>query len=242
MINNLISILGPLIGAILITNFGYGLLYVIGSGLAFISMIPLLLSKEFTIKLDFNYKDLFKCLFDKKNANFNLSFVGFSIESQINYVLWPVFIFIILSGVFEVGLIVSLTTFFSVMIILIMGKLTDTKNKRNLIKVGTILTSISWFLRTFVNTKFKIFVVDTFKKFSSNILFIPWDAYNYDIARKRNYFEYFVARQLVFKGVRVIVFPFIILMFYLLPLKTTFILTFIIAGLFSLLYKKIKME
>lgn len=233
------SIIGPILGALLITNFGYNLTYTIGAALAFVSIFPLFLSKEFKRKLNFSHKDLFKYLLNKKNLNTNLSFIGYSIESQVNFVLWPLFIFIILKDIFEVGSIVSLTTLVSVIVILVMGRLTDIKNKRNLIKIGAILNSLAWFFRIFVNTKFKIFLSDIFKRSSFNILLIPWATYTYDIAKKKNYFEYFVARQLIFKGTRIIVLPLIILIFYLLPIKTAFIATFIISGLATLLYPRI---
>jgi len=240
IISILTSIIGPFLGALLIIKFGYNLTYIIGAGLAFFSIIPLFLSKEFKRKLNFNYKDLFKYLLNKKNINLNLSFIGYSIENQIEVILWPIFIFIILKGVLEVGSIVSLTTLISIIIVRVMGKLTDIKNKKYLIRIGMILTFISWFLRTIVNTKLKIFIVDTFKKYSYNTLLIPWVTYTYDIAKKRNYFKYFVARELVFKGTRLLVLPLIILIFYLFSVKTSFILTFIIAGLVTLLYNKIK--
>src|SRR3989344_312327 len=240
IITLLTSVLGPLFGALLITILGYGLTYTIGAGLVFLSIIPLFLSKEFKRKPNFSHKDLFNYLLNKKNVNLNLSFVGYSVDSEINRVLWPIFIFIILQGVLHVGFIVSLTTFVSIVIIFIMGRLTDIKNKKSLIKIGAILNSLAWFFRIFVNTKLKIFLVDTFKTSSFYILRIPWEPYAYDLSKRRNYFEYFVAREMVFKGVRLIVFPLVILIFYLLPIKTAFISIFVISGLVSLLYTKIK--
>ena len=242
VIEILTSVLGPLIGALLITKLGYGPTYTIGAGLAFISIFPLILSKEFKRKINFSYNDLFKFLLNKKNRNFNLSFIGYSIESQIDLLLWPIFIFIILNGVLEVGSIMSITTFVSLIIILTMGKLTDIENKINLIKIGAILNSIAWFLRIVVNTNYKIFFVDVFKKYSYNILLIPWVTYTYDIAKRRNYFEYFVARELIFKGCRIVILPLLILMFALFSVETAFIISFIMSGFASLLYAKIRIN
>ena len=236
----LTSLIGPLFGALLITNLGYVFTYTIGALLAFFSVIPLFFSREFKAKLNFNYKDLFKYFFNKKNFNSNISFIGYSIESEIDRILWPIFIFIILKEILQVGFIVFLTTFVSLVIVFFMGKLTDLKNKISLIKIGSIFVSISWFLRIFVNTKLKILFIDTFRISSNYALKIPWETYAYNISKKRKYFEYFVARELIFKGTRIVVLPLFILIFYLFSLKIAFVLVFITSGFASLLYAKIK--
>jgi len=242
VVNIVTSIVGPLVGSLLIFNFGYNIVYFIVAGLALSSVFPLLIAGEFKDKYSFNYKNLLNFLLNRKNLGTNLSFLAYSVEFQIDILLWPVFIIMILKSVVDVGLLTSLTAFVSLIIVLIVGRLTDIKNKNYLIKIGSILTSFFWFLRIFVDTRIKIFFVDTFKKFSYNILLIPWEAHTYDIANKKNYLEYFIARQLIFKGGRIIILPLLILVFTLFNIKTAFIISFIISGFISLLYTKIKVN
>ena len=242
VVNLVTSIAGPLIGSLLIFKFGYNTVYFIVAGLALFSAFPLLLAGEFKERYNFNYKNLLNFLFNKKNLGTNLSFLAYSVEFQIDLILWPIFIIMILKSVLDVGLLTSLTALVSLIIILIVGRLTDIKNKNYLIKIGSILTSFFWFLRIFVDTKIKIFFVDTFKKFSYNILLIPWEANTYNLANKKNYIEYFIARQLIFKGGRIIILPLLILVFTLFNIKTAFIISFLISGFVSLLYTKIKVN
>ena len=68
----------------------------------------------------------------------------------------------------------------------------------------------------------------------SKILHLPWAAHSYDIAKRTNYFEFIVSREIIYNFVRVLIFPILMLIFWL--NINPFIISFVLASLFSIGY------
>jgi MFS family permease len=65
--SSLMFIFGPITGGIIITYFGFSVLFIIASMLFLFSNIPMLLTKESFTKRNFEYSFIFKDLFKKSN-------------------------------------------------------------------------------------------------------------------------------------------------------------------------------
>jgi len=228
------GILAPIIGGLVASFLGFSILYLLGSILLVISTVPLFLSKEKHEKLKFNKSDLWKGIFSKKDKGSLISFSGYAIESSVGRNIWPIFLIIMLVDVYKTGLIIALSTFVSIILLYLIGKITDKYDRMRLLKIGTILYFFGWIFRIFVNNALQVLVVDSYKQVSQKILQIPWAAKSYELALKRGYFRFLVGREIVFKLSRVIILPFLMLIFYLdfYP----FIISFMIAAIFSLGY------
>jgi len=236
--SNLVQFASPFLGALIIINYGFGGNFIIGSVIMFFAMMPLFLTKDIHEPMKFSVKDIWKYLASKKHIPMNLSFLGYAVESIIGRLLWPVFLIIILGTIKMVGGIVSLTTLFTMFSMYYVAKIADKWDKRKLIKIGTVMHFFAWLGRLLVYSPFTAFSVDTYKNISCSVTQIPWSAYFYDIARKKNYFEFIVAREIVFNVSRIIVLPILVLLIKYIGFG--FQTAFIIAALFSLLYMCIR--
>ena len=236
--SSLVHFIGPFFGALIIANYGFGITFFIGSLILFLSMIPLFLSEDQHDPLNFSIKDIFAYLVSRQHTPMNLSFLGYAVESIINRLIWPIFLIGVLKTITMVGGIVALTGLFTLFAMYFIARIADKWDKRKLIKIGTYSYALGWLFRLFVYSPFSIFSVDTYKNISMNTIHIPWSAYFYDIARKKNYFEFIVAREIVFNISRVVILPILVLLLKLSGLG--FYLAFVIAAAFSLLYMFIK--
>jgi len=185
-------------------------------------------------KATFSTRDLIRFLVSKKNIWINTSFIGYAFEARIGEILWPIFLLLLVGSLKVVGGLYSLTFLFSLLVLYFVGKATDKRGKRELIARGTFLHSLGWVARLFVFNPLTVFLADSFKNMAQSILHIPWCALSYDIAKKQNYFEFIVAREIVFKGARVVLFPLVILLFY--TVGFNFKLVFLLAAISSLFY------
>jgi len=234
------GILSPFIGGVILKLTSFPFLFTVGSILLFVSMIPLFLSKDVHEKISFKRERLFAGIFKKKNLNLFVSFSGYAIKSWVGLVIWPIFLFTILANFESIGAITSLTAFVTFLVFYFVGKATDKKNKKNLLRIGTILYFFGWIGRIFVTGFSSAFVIDSYKNITQQVLFVPWSACSYNIAAQRDYFKFIVRREIIFNLSRVVVIPLLMLIFYF--NFYAFIISFSIAAIFSLFYANLNKE
>ena len=229
-----VHVLSPLIGGFIALYAGFQVLYIIGSILLVAGTIPLFFSKDKYESLKFTRKDLWKAIFSKKEKGTLISFSGYAIESIIGRTIWPIFLITVLISISKTGIVVTLSMIISLLVFYFIGKITDKYNKIKLLKFGTLLYFFAWIGRVFADSTLKIFVVDSYKNVAEKVLHIPWSTKTYDLALRRGYFRFLVGREIIFNFSRIIIMPFLMLLFYfdIYPI----LISFILAAIFSLGY------
>lgn len=233
IIDNLVYILGPLVGGLLVTFGGFRLLFPVAAGLIVLSNLPLLATRETVTPGTFSYAKAFRTLVDRSTWRQALTYVGFG-EELIVLTVWPLFIFLVIRNFATMGVVVALSTFVSGFAVVTIGRLTDRRGKRPVLRFGAFVTMIAWFLRLFVRSSGHVFAVDTLSRLSKNIIMVPLTARLYERA-----FAGHVVRSVVFFEMWLTVGK--ILAAALVILATVFFppgwsAAFIIAGLFTALY------
>lgn len=230
----IVNILAPLIGGFVAVYAGFSTLYIVGSLLLVAGAFPLFLSKEGYEPLKFTGKDLWKAIFSKKEKGTLISFSGYAIESVIGRTIWPIFLITILVAISKTGMVITLSMVVSLLIFYFIGKITDKYDKIKLLKLGTFLYFFAWVGRVFADSTLKIFVIDSYKNIAEKVLHIPWSAKSYDLAVRRGYFRFLVGREIIFNLSRIVIMPFLILLFYINIYP--FVISFVIAAIFSIGY------
>ena len=228
------SLLSPFLGGLIIKFFGFTILFVVAAILLFASVIPLVFVKEKSEPVSFNQQGLFSDILSAANRPIAMSHAGFAVEEWIGFVLWPIFLTVIFISTESIGAISSLAACATFLVLYFVGKISDKRDKRSLIRFGTILYFFGWVGRVFANSFMTALFVDTYKRISGQILQVPWTSYIYDIASKRDHFKFVVEREIIFDLSRVIVAPLIILIFII--NYHPFAFSFSVAAVFSLLY------
>ncbi|MFH1636960.1 MAG: MFS transporter [Candidatus Woesearchaeota archaeon] len=229
----LVSAIAPLIGGF-IAYYSFSTLYLTGAVVIVLGTIPLFLGKDVHEAIKFTPKDLIQGIFSKKHRGMFVSFAGYAIESVIGRIIWPIFLITILLTLKKTGFVVMLSMLVSLLVFYIIGKVTDKYDKVKLLKLGTLLYFFAWVGRLFANTTYKILFIDSYKNITEKVLHIPWSAHSYDLAMRRGYFSFIVGREIIFNLTRIVVMPFLALIFFIgfYP----FLISFIIAALFSIGY------
>lgn len=228
------SFMAPFLGGVIVKFANFPTLFITGSIILLASVIPLFLSRECYEKIDFNRKNLFRDIFRRENLPYAASFSGYAIESWIGFIIWPIFLYFIFSNTESVGAITSIATILTFFIFYYIGKESDKKDKRQLLRIGTVLYFFGWLGRIFVDSFTSILFIDTYKNLSQHFLHIPWSAYFYDLAAKGNYFKFIVQREIIFNLARIVVLPILMLVFYI--NFHPFGIAFSLAALASLFY------
>ncbi len=233
---SLVYIIGPALAGFIILQWGFGALFTFATIIFLASNIPTLITKEeFAIK-DFSYKDAYLRLISKKNRKSFIAYLGFG-EELIVLVVWPVFISIIITDIFDLGLIITLATLITSIITLYIGRITDSRNKKSILSLGASFYSLAWFIRIFIINQLGVFFVDTLSRLSKNVIAVPLTAITYERAKSRS-----IMKTVLFFEMSLVVGKLIALLliytslFFITDEIFAFKLTFILAGGMSLLY------
>ena len=179
---SLMYIIGTAVAGFIISVWGYGVLFFVASLIFLASNIPTLITKEKFKCSDFSYWQTFKTLFDRDNRKSLFAYIGFG-EELIVMVVWPIFISIIITDLFDLGLLVSLATLITMIITLYIGKLVDFKNKRSILSLGSAFYSFAFFIRIFVINPLGVFFIDSLSRLSKNVIIVPLTAITYERAK-----------------------------------------------------------
>lgn len=202
------SVLGPIVGGIVLTFAGFEILFIVVSVLLLGSVIPLFFSREIHEPSSFSLKGFFR----GQKIKDILSYIGFGIEGKIGGVLWPLFIFIfILSEKYiSLGLVSSLSLGVALISIIFVGKFSDI-HRRKILKTGTVFNSIIWVVKSFIVTPIQVFIADALHGISRVTMDVPFDAINYDKAKEKDRVKIILQREMyIHMGV---VLLFLVLMF-----------------------------
>jgi MFS family permease len=239
---SLVFIIGPVLAGFIISQWGYGVLFTIASVIFLASNIPTLITKENLKSGTFSYKEAYQDLFRKENRKSFLAYIGFG-EELVAVIVWPVFISIVISNIFDLGLLVTATTFITTLAVFYIGKLTDSKDKRKILSIGSYVYALSWFFRVFIVNTLGVFFVDTLSRLGKNIIAVPLIALTYEKAKDQEASKKrVVMSRVLFFEMGLIIGKFLaIIAIYTLTLfigdeSLAFKITFILAGSMTLLY------
>ena len=235
VLNSIIQLVGiflPIIAAWIVVSFGFNWLFIVVLCLHIMSAIPLIKIPEKREEYSYGYKETWRELFSKKNRGLLLAYFGDGFQGTAGYVVWPIFIFLVLQGQYmTVGIVSSFIILVTVVLQLLIGDLTDHKNKRKILKTGSWMFSLGWLIKTFIETGFQIFVVGVYHGLSEILMRTPLDTLMYDkMADNEHYIdEYTVLREMALRIGKIAVLITTLLILSFASLNWVFILVSLVA-------------
>lgn len=224
LINLLIKILNPFVGALIIKFFGFKSLYLVGMFFLVISMIPVLKvrsNKRYLLDMSYIRDNFFK---KKSSVYFAEGSTGIS-----EMLFWPIFVFIVLKTYLAVGVLQSVANAFILVITGLITSLSDRVSKEKLVHSGTVGYSISWLIRQATRLPFLVFLSGIYAYIAQNFLMIPYVAEFYALFKKNHPFEAIFLRQIHMNIGRLVA----VILFILFLFNTSVINSFVSIFLFS---------
>lgn len=179
------GILSPFVGGLIILNYGYPLLFIIVVVLLFTSVVPLFFSKEVYNTFNFSMKDFFRSLFKPAIRCTEIALISWGVEELVSSLIWPIFIFLIIADYSIIGGITSAATVVAFLSAYWIGKLADKKGRRKVLRIGAVLTSLSWIFRSLTANAIQIAFADGVYKLSQETSYIGFTSVIYDKANKK---------------------------------------------------------
>lgn len=227
------SVLGPLVGAFVISQFGFGALFTLICIVILLSNIPFFLLKEQFTPSPFTYREPYRYLCEKQNRPYFWGYCGFG-EELIVVTVWPIFFFITFGTILSTGIAIALSTFITIIIAVYIGKSSDFADRKLIIRIGALFITLSWFLRLLARGVPSVMALDFFSRISKNIFAIPMIAELYEYASHTSFVKnmiFFEMSLTVGKFVTALILAALFFVF-----GSAWQLAFIFGGLLSLLF------
>lgn len=241
IINSLVYIVGPFLGGLLIVVWGFKVLFVVAGILILASNLPLATTPERFTAVPFSYAHAYRRLFYRENRRNFFGFLGFG-EEFIVLVIWPIFIYTVVSNFFSIGFLVAAATLVTTIVLLYVGRLADgdAPHRRSILKIGSVFSAVVWWLRLLVTGPLGVFLVDTMSRLTKDVVVVPMMSMTYERASETS-----VMKTVVFFEMSLVAGKIIAMLLALALLRFTassFAALFILAGAMSLLYSLVKYE
>ncbi|MFA6461739.1 MAG: MFS transporter [Candidatus Woesearchaeota archaeon] len=177
-ISILATMVGPILGGLLINLLGFKPVFLFTGILLFISAFFLFLSKDQHTRYHFSLTSLF----DPKEWKNYLFFISRGTRALAAGVIWPLFIFVILKDYLSLGIVESILAGISAFLLWFMGRYSDHLNKHKILHWTTWFEALSWGGRALVTTIDQILSVTIFGSLTYGIFEAPAGALEYDKA------------------------------------------------------------
>ena len=232
------TVMGPLFGSIIISFYSFNALFLIVIGLLLVSVVPLFFSKEFKEPFEF---DVIKTLFSEESKN-SLPFLAEGMKDMASRIYWPIVLFLLLITINQIGTLYMITSTILVIFTIYLGNKTSKKNKMKILKAGTVIYSLSLFLRTFLKTLSIITIVQGFGALSWTMVQLPFYSTFYNNSKKIGITHHIFFRELYLNLGRLLSVAILFILIYLLGNMYGLIVTIMISAVFMLMMAWIKDE
>ncbi|MFH1175378.1 MAG: MFS transporter [bacterium] len=192
-LSNIIGIIGPLLGGLIIAKFGFKALYFTGALMYFISAIPLFTTAEQFTPGHFSYKDAFGRIIKPQGVYTRRDQIAYMAcaEEFSAYLLWPMFIYFTVGSISKMGGLITASLLFVAIITVYIGRLANNSlNGKKIFKWSVILNSFIWLIRPFVASIIGIFSLDVISRNLYNSLWVPFMSFIYKKGEKTGYLKY----------------------------------------------------
>jgi hypothetical protein len=199
MIGRLVSAVAPFFGGLVIIRSGFPNLFYMALVLVLISSLPLFAMPHHPPEHFPGWRHILRNTLTCGYGRMFLAFWGFRIPALVAAIVWPVFLFGIVSGSYEeVGIITSAVLLISAAVMFISGRASDKIGRRRVLRVGALVNSAIWMVKAFVKTPIQAFAADSFNKLVDGIQGVPFEALTYHKALKRKHpLEFIVRREIL---------------------------------------------
>ena len=221
LLDNIVGVISPIVGGVVIATFGYDYLFYAALGAILIAMIGTL---NLTIKEELdevNWQEYWSWVKERSFRKLMISQSGMIFNSMV-LMLWPLYVFLLIGDVEKVGIIYSLSLFLAIVINYFVGANLDKKRKNKLpYFISGLLLSILTFLKVGVIQVWNVVVIDSLDRLVGNFHWLIYDDAIMRRAKGSQDFSYFVYRQINHSWAALVFWILFLIFFFLCPVGWT---------------------
>lgn len=226
------SIGGPAFGALIISFWGFGALFIFLSILVVLAIIPLRFLPKQQDKIEINLLPIIMTLSPRKEWRSFAALAGDTVGDLVVTIFLPIFILPILSGIIGVGFVGSMVAFFALLVTFLIGWLIDKFGPKRVINVFAPVEAIAWAATTLISLPIHAYIMSFVYAFTRTGQSMSMDTTVYQRARHEDLIAFIFQREL---GMSVARFVFLFVMAVLFWFNLPLVVIFVITGLLALM-------
>lgn len=233
ILDSVATIAGPIVGGILAATFGFPVLFLSICAVVLLSNLPFLMQRELFKPSHFSYTEVYRLMANPENRRYVLGYIGYG-EELIVLTVWPIFIFVTFQNMVSTGFAVAISTLVTSLLLLYVGRESDLRDRKTVLKIGGIFTCFAWLLRLLVKGGGSILLVDFFSRTSKHVLALPMLSGLYEYATTTSVVRTVIFFEMSLALGKLIAAVLLALLFAISP--ANWHAAFVLGGAFSLLY------
>lgn len=236
------GVIGPILGGFIVSQAGYSALFGIAIAFLMIATVSYALIPATNIHYDWGFLETIKHMFSRANRSMALGEFANGAEVSVTLIVWPVFLYEILSGnLFDIGAVSTLIAAITIVIQLLLGRYLDGVKgaKERTLRIGSTLYAIGWILKIFVLSAAQVFFVGLYHNIVKIFTQTPFSAILYDMSAEQGKYidEFTVIREMSNHIGRTIGLILIACLSFFIPIGWTFVLAAIASLSLNIVYQ-----
>jgi MFS family permease len=210
---NLLAMVAPALGGLIIVALGYQTLFLLGLIIVLSGVIFSVLLDNVRVRDSISFKEFFTWLKEPGFRRLAVSFSGrYFNDASIN--LWTLYMFILLGSHDSVGYFYSLSLFLALFISYGAGSFIDKNKGRGQFLLSGSFMSIFWLLRGFVFNIWSITVLNAIDKITASFHWLFFDRSWIMRGKGREALSYFVYREMIYSLAAIVFWIFVAAIFF----------------------------
>lgn len=199
---NIVAMISPIIGGMVVVWFGYPVLFLIGLVCMLVGMVIAALLKPTKVVDTVSWQEFFTWMREAGYQKLAISYAGRYVNDSV-LVVWPLYVFFLLGTVDRVGFLYGLSLFASMLVTYFAGSFLDKyKTKKPFFLSGGML-SLVWVLKTQIVSFWSIAVIDVFERLTANFHWLFFDTMFMRRGKGSQALSFFVYREVIISAVAI---------------------------------------
>lgn len=225
------AILSPLFGGMILSVFGFEVLFGAATALVAVSYLPFLFSGEHFSGMDAEVRTVF----NRRHATDFFTYFFRGITGLYGKVLWPLYVAVVIGGSLNIGGVGSIMSIGGVVAALIIGRIVTADNRGSIMILGGIITAATFIASAFIATPHTAFLISFINGVSFLAIAIPLYSAVMKNATREDIIEYVAFREIALCCGRVTYLLISVAVFTLLPSSTAFLTGFSLLAITAVL-------
>ncbi len=230
-----VGIIGPMVGGVIATVFGFPSLFILAAAVSLMAVFPLLRTKEKFRVQKFTYVAVWKVIFSKRYRRMVMTMLGWA-EDLVVMVYWPLFIFIVMGSIDKLGYVVSFNVLLMTLFGFFIGEVSDRCSRRVVLKINFPFVFLSYLFRCVAFSPVRVLLTDALGRVSAIGVRLPMWCGLYRQGKQAGSLKYAVAFEMVLCIGKAMAAFFLVWVFAVSTPYSGFVIAFIMAAAMSGLY------
>ncbi len=193
------AIAGPAVGGLIITIWGFPVLFSIALVVVIFSGIPFLFMHHHIQHFSVSWKGVQYWLKRADHRNEKVGIFGRFIDERMHVIFWPIFVYLVVGVFSHQGLVESLSLVFGSISVYLAGRYFDKVHSLKLFRMGVFGTVAAVLVRGFSRTFGQLILLNSVKTVLSPYYWLTFDSLVYERARRKGemVLSFMVARELI---------------------------------------------